>query len=332
MSKVFLVDDSRTSRAFLRRGLEQRGHTVVGEAGSGAQALRDVPSARPDIVLMDVVMEGLDGIRTSEELLAGFPVPIVIVSDLADRDTDLSFRALAAGALDVVRKPGPEAGDLDELARRIGLLAQVPIVTRRPRRTTPLRPAGKKQRVGLLALGVSTGGPPLLLDLVQAFPKPPPWPTLIVQHMANGFTKGFADWLRRTSNQDVVLAADGDRPAAGRFYVAPEGRHLVLERGHLRLRDSPPVNGFRPSVDALFSSLATSEYAKSCVAVLLTGMGSDGAEGLGLLRTAGAHTMAQDQASSAVFGMPRAAIERGAAAEVISATDLRVRLAFYAQP
>lgn len=331
MARVFLVDDSRTSRAFLRRVLEQRGHAVVGEAGSGVQALRDVPAARPDIVLMDVVMGGLDGIRTSEQLLAAFPVPILIVSDLADRDTDLSFRALAAGALDVFRKPGPDAGDLDELARRVGLLAQVPIVTRRPRRTADPRPTTRAQRVGLLAIGVSTGGPPLILDLITAFPKPPPWPTLIVQHMAMGFTKGFADWLRRMSHQDVVLATDGVRPLAGRFYIAPEDRHLVIERGHLRLRDAPPVNGFRPSVDVLFGSVATSEYAKSCLAVLLTGMGTDGADGLGQLRTAGAMTMAQDQASSAVFGMPRAAIERGAAGEVISAADLRTRLVFHSQ-
>lgn len=328
MAKVFLVDDSRTSRAFLRRVLEKHGHVVVGEAGSGAQALRDIPLLRPDIVLMDVVMEGMDGIRTTEELLAALPVPILIVSDLAGRDADMSFRALAAGALDVVRKPGPD--DFAELARRVGLLAQVPMVTRRPHRARVAPPVGHKRRVGLLAIGVSTGGPPLILDLIVGFAKPPPWPTLIVQHTAPTFTAGFVDWLRRASKCDVVLASDGERPLPGRFYVAQEDRHLLVDRGVLRLGATPPVNGFRPSVDELFRSIAQSDAASTCTALLLTGMGSDGADGLLRLRTAGAHTIAQDRASSAVYGMPRAAVERGAAVDVLSAADIRARLQAWA--
>lgn len=327
--RVFLVDDSLLARASLRLLLARvPGIQVVGEAASGDEALRRVPIANPDVVLMDMVMPGMDGLETTRRLMASHPRPILIVSDLVGRDANLNFDALAAGALDLVRKPSADERDhpewMEAFARRIRLLASVPVVTRRSARSQVHEPSAPKQparrpapRSGrLVVLGASTGGPIALHRLLELVGRPLGCPVLIVQHMTVGFTAGMARWLGEALRAPVELATHGTVPLAGTVYLAPDGAHLALRAGVLRL-ESPSAGGHCPSVDVLFESVARSDLAEHTVAALLTGMGSDGARGLLALRHAGAWTIAQDATTSVVYGMPRAASELGAACEVL---------------
>ncbi|MBX3246896.1 MAG: chemotaxis-specific protein-glutamate methyltransferase CheB [Myxococcales bacterium] len=338
--RVFLVDDSRLARIVLRRMLARDASMhVVGEASDGVEAIRRVPLVDPDVVLMDMQMPGLDGLAVTRELMANSARPILIVSDLVGRDADLNFRALAAGALDLVRKPTAadreSAAVVDELHRKIRIVSRVPVVTRRwpvaPR--MPSAPPEAPRVVGppladakLVVMGASTGGPIALQRVLQEIGAPPSCPVLIVQHMAEGFTRGLAEWLSTASGLPIDLARDGCAPEAGQVYLAPDGAHLVWDQGRLRLRQRDAVGGHRPSVDVLFESVAASEIAPRTLGVLLTGMGADGARGLGALRAAGAWTVAQDEASSVVYGMPKVAVERGAVSEVLPLDHIGARL------
>ena len=343
--RVFLVDDSPLARTVLRRMLGRDDSIrVVGEASSGPEALRRIPLHDPAVVLMAMQMLGMDGAATTRELMATSARPILIVSDLVGRDGDLNFRALSAGALDLVRKPSAadreNATVVDELHRKIRILSRVPVVTRRwatsaPRPAqTPIVEARPSRRsapasgVKLVVIGASTGGPGALQRVRAAMGGPPACPVLIVQHMAEGFTGGLAEWLSAASAMPVLLASPGTVPLAGHVYLAPEKAHLVLEQGRLRLREEG-ARGHCPSADVLFASVAASDIAERALGVLLTGMGSDGARGLAALRRAGAWTVAQDEASSVVYGMPRAAVELDAACEVLPLAQigLRIRLA-----
>jgi len=344
--RVFLVDDSAVVRLVLRRALRSDpGLTVVGEAMSGAEALRRIPHVEPDIVLMDVLMEGMDGIETARTLMQKSPRPVLVVSDLAERDERLSFRALQAGALDVIRKPSAEALEdpttRARLCRKVRLLAEVPVVTRYRRETRPRPPfassassASSAMRarvegpssVSRVAIGASTGGPPALLRILREIPVPSPWPILIVQHMSEGFLGGMCRWLSDMTGHRVELACEGERPQPGVVLVAPDAHHLEIRDGQSLLVSRPPVSGHRPSVDVLFESLAESSRSQDVLAILLTGMGADGARGLERLRQAGAITYAQDEASSVVYGMPKAAADRGAAQEVLSLDAIAHRL------
>lgn len=344
--RVFIVDDSSFARAVLRSLLARdASFEVVGEARDGASALRGVPAARPDIVLMDMDMPGLDGLSVTRELMGSYPRPILIVSDLVGRDADLNFRALEAGALDLIRKPSAaereDAGHADELLRKIRILSRVPVITRRrPRPSTtpaprgPGRPAEDRARrappvagAGLVLLGSSTGGPIALAQILTHLGNRVHAPILVVQHMAEGFTEGLASWLGTASRRSVVLATQGAFLDAGTTYLAPEHVHLTVKNGRVCLRqDERPRRGHCPSVDALFHSVATSELAPSTIAALLTGMGSDGAHGLRALRQAGAWTIAQDEATSVVYGMPKAALQLEAACEVLPLDRIGPRL------
>jgi two-component system chemotaxis response regulator CheB len=336
---VLLVDDSAVSRLALRRALE--GGTrleVVAEARSGSEALRQVAACDPDIVLMDIVMPGMDGLSATRELLASSPRPVLIISDQIGGDADRSFDALRAGALDVVGKPTAEQlANLEFVAglqRKVRMLAGIPVMTRRSPTTDgqPRRPRTGADRptageVELVCLGASTGGPPALQRILSALPRPPRWPVLVVQHMTPGFTAGMVRWLGRSTGIEVELATAGATLRPGVVHVAPDGAHLELVGRRLRLSTAPPVEGHRPSVSALLASVASTGPASATVAAVLTGMGRDGAEGLALLRQAGAWTVAQDRQSSVVFGMPGAAVECDAACEVCSLEGIASYLA-----
>jgi two-component system chemotaxis response regulator CheB len=335
---VFLVDDSAVSRMAFRKLIQQDSRLrVVGEANDGEEALRKIPEIKPDVVLMDIVMPGMDGMETTRELMHHAPCPILIISDQVGGNVDPSFEALRAGALEVIGKP--TAGELSDpsfaetLLRKIRLLSDVPVITRyrtfaagrRKRRRSSARPT--REDVKLLCIGASTGGPPVLQRLLGSIPRTPKWPTLIVQHMTPGFTAGMASWLGKATGRQVEMATSGTRPEPGVVYVAPDAYHLELLGRCLRLSESPPVAGHRPSVDALFASVASTGPAHETVAVVLTGMGRDGAAGLKLLREAGAWTIAQDRISSVVYGMPKAAAEIEAACESMSVDELAIYLA-----
>lgn len=332
--RVHIVDDSRTSRLLLRRLLEiEPGFVVVGESDNGKAAIEAIGALRPDVVLMDVVMPVMDGFTATRALMAERPLPILLVSDLVGRGADLNFEALQAGALDIIGKPSAE--DLADpfrrgrLRRKIATLAEVPVVTRRVRSSPAqaevpapvesgiLSPLLSRQVPNMVCMGASTGGPPALVEVLARARHHLPAPVLLVQHIAPGFTVGFVRWLADTTGLDVGVAESGMEPRRGQVLVAPDGRHMELLDGRIVLSDGPARRGHRPSVDTMFESVARSPLAPRSLAVLLTGMGQDGAAGLLALRQAGAWTIAQDETTSVVWGMPRVAAELGAARQVL---------------
>ncbi len=340
--RIFVVDDSAVARVLLRHWLHGfDGVEIIGEARSGGEALERVPSSPADLVIMDVVMPGMDGLAVTEQLMATRAKPIVVMSDLALRDAGLGFRSLSAGALDMM--PKPTAAELaDEstrraLVRKLRMLAGVPVVTRRRRSsdgfappgndTVPPRPA-KLRRADLVCIGASTGGPPALLTILRALSRGPTCPVVVVQHMSGGFIAGMARWLADEARVSIQLARDGEPLVAGKIYLAPDGCHTLIRGGRIALDLCVPrPGGYCPSVDTLFESAARTSYAATTVGVLLTGMGADGARGLLSLRNAGAWTIAQDEGSSVVYGMPRAAAELSAACEILPIGRIASRVA-----
>ncbi|MDH3998611.1 MAG: chemotaxis response regulator protein-glutamate methylesterase, partial [Desulfuromonadales bacterium] len=241
-------------------------------------------------------------------------------------DSKSAFAAIRLGALDVMEKP---VGVVTEafsaiaakLTAKVKSLSRIRVIHHyRPHRA-PVAPLPLELPVGerkVLAIGASTGGPKAVLQLLQSLPKDFKAAVLVVQHISDGFAPGFADWLNRETALPVRLASQGEELHQGVVQIAPTGYHLKVEAGRVVLDQSPPVHNCRPAVDVFFQSLVTQELAPETVALLLTGMGSDGADGLVALRQGGAHTIAQDEASCAVFGMPKVAIERDGASQVLA--------------
>jgi two-component system chemotaxis response regulator CheB len=330
--RVLVVDDSASVRELLVRLIDGDGHfRVVGTARDGVEAVVLGAQLRPDVITMDLHLPRLDGVGAIRRIMAETPTSIVVVSTTSkDAPNGLAFEALRAGALTIVDKPSGR-GDprhprsAQELLTAIRLMAEVKVVRRS---ATSLRasarvlpPAeGLAPRAGrplALALAASTGGPQAIQTVLQALGADFDLPVLVVQHMSQGFLIGMAAWLAATCPQSVRLAAHGDEPTGGTVYVAPEDHHLlVTRRGTLTLSKSPPVSGFRPSANVLFESVAE-YFGPNTVAAILSGMGDDGAAGMAKLRAAGASTIAQDEASSVVYGMPRAAAVSGAAEHVL---------------
>ncbi|MHB0972396.1 MAG: chemotaxis-specific protein-glutamate methyltransferase CheB [Thermoanaerobaculia bacterium] len=332
MIKVLVVDDSPVTREFLVHILgADPAIQVVGTANDGEEALETVERLRPDVITMDIHMPKVDGLEATRRIMETYPTPIVIVSGSTDpHEVATTFRAMEAGALAVLRRPAgighpDHEATARELVRTVKLMSEVRVVRRWPRvrREIPvpgppepvvgLTPAG----VRVVAIGASTGGPPVVQTILRGLPTDFPAPVLIVQHMAAGFTAGFIEWLAQSSRLPVHLAMHGETMLPGHVYVAPDGLQMKVERGGtIVLARDEPENGLCPSVSYLFRSLAE-VYGGRAVAGLLTGMGRDGAEELKLLRGKGAVTFAQDKESSVVHGMPGEAIKLDAATLVL---------------
>jgi two-component system chemotaxis response regulator CheB len=331
MVRVLIADDSRLTRTVLRDLLgRDREIEVIGEAGDGRQAVEMTCRLKPDLVLMDVLMPVMDGLAAVIEIMACCPTPILVLSANVDpTDSRSAFNAIRHGALDVMEKPaGVVSSSFGDIAAalidKIKSLARVRVIHhfRRPRQQVTPGPPPATDGRSLLAIGASTGGPKAVMRLVKELPADFPGRVLVVQHIARGFAAGFAEWLDRECPCRVRLAADGDALEPGVVLVAPNDHHMIVQNGRLRLLDSSPVNSCRPSVDVLFHSLAGDGLGEAVVAVLLTGMGHDGAAGLAVLRGAGSFNIAQDEATSAVYGMPRAAIQLGAVHRVLPLPDI----------
>jgi two-component system, chemotaxis family, protein-glutamate methylesterase/glutaminase len=330
MIRVVLAEDSSTVQELLVQLLESAPDIrVIGRGRTGDEAVDLAVRLRPDLVLMDVHMPGMDGLGATKEIMVRAPVPIILVSSSASREeVPLSFDAIRAGALMVIPKPdNPGAptfnGRRDHLLAMIRAMASVKVVRRWGPRQRTRRPPGPPLRRGtVVGIAASTGGPAALYRLLEGLPGDFPAPILVVQHLALGFAPGLAAWLNGGSPLAVGIAQAGEPLRPRTVYLAPDHRHLAVDaEGRVVLRDSPPVGGHRPSADCLFESLAAA-FGPGTMAVVLTGMGRDGVEGLRAVRDAGGRVLAQDEASSVVFGMPRAAIEAGIATEVVPLDDL----------
>ena len=328
MVRVLIVDDSASVRQFLEHLLASAADMeVVGSAGDGEEALEAVARLHPDVITMDVHMPRMNGLIATRRIMESQPTPIVIVSGNLDaEEVATTFRALEAGAVAALQRPR-DAGHPDHAAearafvQTVRLMAEVKVV-RRWRRPVPVaapplpRPRGgvTPAEIEAVAIGASTGGPPVLQAILAGLPREFPAPLLVVQHMAAGFISGFVDWLQHTAGLTVSLAVHGERPLPGHAYIAPDGCHLeVAPDRTIALRRTPPENGLRPSVSTLFRSMAQ-VYGGRSIGLLLTGMGSDGAAGWRLMKENGAVTIVQDRESSVVHGMPGEALKLEAAA------------------
>ena len=331
-TRVLVVDDSALARDIITMILsEDPGIEVVGQAENGQIAIDLVKALRPDLVTMDIMMPVLDGLTAIQEIMAYQPTPILVVT--SSGEAEVAYKAISSGALEVMQKPDMSAGptEWEGFSRRVKLLSQVKVITHvrgRGTATTQLLPflgpaaaqAGSQGRI--LAIGASTGGPAALAKLLGGLPPDLNVGVVIVQHIADGFVPGLVSWLSTVTMLSVKPATDGERILAGTVYIAPTGSHTVVAGGgRLGLVDSPPVESQRPAVDVLFESVYE-QYAQRAIAVLLTGMGHDGARGLKHIRDAGGKTIAQDESSCVVFGMPKAAVELDAAEQVLPLPDI----------
>lgn len=334
--KVLVAEDSPVVREFLVYILgTDTDIRVVGTANDGEQAIAAVKRYRPDVITMDIHMPKMDGLEATRRIMETDPTPIVIVSGSTDpHENTMTFRAMEAGALAVLRRPAGIGhpnyeATARELVQTVRLMSEVKVVRRWPQtRREPVSPPAAKAlvekaakvpaKVKVIAMGASTGGPPVLQTILAMLPRDFPLPVLIVQHMASGFVTSFVEWLAQSSSLPVHVAMQGEYLVPGHIYVAPDEFQMkVAHGGTIVLTKDEPENGLRPSVSYLFRSLAA-VYGGDAVAGLLTGMGRDGAEELRLLKEKGATTFAQDKDSSVVHGMPGEAIKLDAATFILA--------------
>ena len=332
--RVLVVDDSAVVRQALSQILGQAGMTVA-VANDPIIAMEKMRRERPDVIVLDIEMPRMDGLTFLQRIMSEDPIPVVVCSGLAGPGTEVALHALEQGALDVVAKPRLGVkGFLEESTRRIVQVVRAAAeakVRARPRRVPPApklegEAVVAKQRAVIrrtthqvVVVGASTGGTEALRHLLEAMPPDAPG-LAIVQHMPEVFTAQFAKRLDQTCRIEVKEAEQNDRLVPGRALVAPGNRHLVIRRSgalyFVDVVDGPPVSLHRPSVDVLFRSAAQA-VGPNAMGVILTGMGDDGAAGLAAMKAAGARTIAQDEATSVVFGMPKEAIRRGGVDEVL---------------
>lgn len=340
--RVLVVDDSLFMRAAISKTLANGPFDVVGQAKDGREALDLAARLQPDVITMDFNMPGMNGAETVRALMQQRPIPVVMFSAHTKQGAKETFDALAAGAVDFVTKPAGEVSvDLskisDELTRKL-----IAASSSKPRVSAvaagpPPRPSGslsipRSTLTGglprLCCIAISTGGPAALGELIPALPPDLRLAIIVIQHMPAGFTGPLSERLNATSRIAVKEAQAGDRPLAGTVLIAPGDRHLELDdRGMVVLTDGPPVNGCRPAADVTMLS-AVKAYGRRTLAVVMTGMGKDGAAGALAIKRAEGKTCAQDQQSSVIYGMPRAALDAGAIDEVVPLADLAGWLRF----
>lgn len=368
--RVLVVEDSVTIRKYLAKVLQTHGIEVVGEAEDGLRAVALCQQLKPDVITMDMILPGLNGLAATEQIMAYSPTPILIVSASVNRgELFQTYEALGAGAVDVLDKikPGETAGEWDRrfvaavrMAARIkvithprarllkmardrseaaGSAAEPVAVTVEPARSgaarIPARALGTQDSrrvpgaesagaVSLIAIGASTGGPAAIAEILGSLPADFAIPILIVLHISEMFSFAFADWLSTVSPFPARYAQDGEaipQPGKPQIILAPAGRHLTVAGGVLHLTEAPERNSCRPSIDVLFESLAA-EASTRTVFCLLTGMGKDGAAGMLAANRTGMITVAQDESSSVIFGMPAEAIRLGAATHVLPLPEI----------
>lgn len=338
--KVLVVDDSALVRDILSRGLAMDHRIeVVGTASDPFIARDKIIQLKPDVLTLDVEMPRMDGVEFLRRLMPQYPLPVVMVSALTRRGAAITLAALEAGAVEVVAKPGSDIARglnemLDDLREKVKIAAAVNVSAWKKNQRTSLKPAKidshslAESTDKVIAIGASTGGTQAIRRIVQSFPAAMPG-VVVVQHMPANFTRHFAESLDSVSRMEVIEAKTGDRVMPGRVLIAPGGLHMSVRRSggiyQVDCRKGENVNGHCPSVEVLLQSVAKYVGANA-IGVMLTGMGGDGAEGMLAMRRAGARTLAQDEATSVVFGMPKVAYQLGGAEALVPLGGIPARI------
>ena len=336
--RVLLVEDSPVTLVILRRILNSSPHIeVVGEARTGLEALELIPNIQPDVICTDLHMPQMDGLELTSEVMTLYPLPILVISAwVQEEDSPHVFQLLEAGALDIFPKPtiGLTTEDKllnQELINKIQILSGVKVFKKKRKflsqekslETFSSKPYVKTK---IVVIGASTGGPQAINELFAQLPSNFPVPVICVQHICLGFLEGFIDWLSTSCRLPIQIAQLGDIPKPGTIYFPSEQRHLELDdQGRFIYSNLPPLDGHRPSVTVTFKSVAKF-YGSATMGILLSGMGRDGAEGMQCIAEAGGLTIAQDEATSVIFGMPKEAIDLGAAKLVLPIHAIAPRL------
>ncbi len=337
--RVLVVDDSPICRQLISDALKKDPDLdVIATANDGREAVMKAQELKPQVITMDVDMPVMDGLTAVELIMADNPTPIlVLTADPRNQAPELTCRALELGALALQVKPALDAGpEAWNLAREVKLLSSVKVIRHlrgnaKKAAAKPAAPAVSSPTdaaafstspIGLVAIAASTGGPQVIHKLFSELPGDYPAPIVVVQHINSAFAESLAGWLAASSKLKVKLAKDGDALVPGEVLIAPPGQHLVIpSRGRVSLRPGEPRDGHMPSASMMLESAAKS-YGRRTVGVILTGMGTDGADGMMAIKTAGGRTVAQNQESCVVFGMPGAAIAKNAAEQVVHGDDL----------
>ena len=330
--RVIIADDSSLARELLRSFLESdEGIEVIGEASNGRQAVDMAHALKPDLITMDLEMPVMSGLQAIEEIMYSKAIPILVVSSVANAQNALA--AMGCGALEVVRKPGYSPTEAADFVAKVRMLAGVLVITRmRPRPTpravmtgtislpvasvaTPQTPTNRARKI--FAIACSTGGPQALTQILPALPAEFPCPVLIAQHISEGFAQGMVDWLSGLCKLPVRLAAEGDFLQAGVIHISPSEYHLRITSAHtVKLVECGERDIFHPCCDVMLDSVADA-FGRQAVGIILTGMSSDGVRGIARIREQGGMTLAQDEASSVVYGMNRLAIEAGSVQKIL---------------
>jgi two-component system response regulator WspF len=321
--RIGIVNDVMLATAALRRVVAATpGHETAWTAATGAEAVQRAAADPVDLILMDLIMPQMDGVEATRRIMKQSPCAILVVTSTVTGHLDMVYEAMSLGALDAIQTPVLGlSGNIDGAAALQDKLAIIAKLIgkngRAPRINGAAAITALTEEPPLVAIGASTGGPQAVSEILQALPADLPASVVIVQHVDEHFATGLAEWLSRRCARQVQPARQGDRLGAGKIFIAAGPDHLVIEaNGRLGYTPEPKESSYKPSVDAFFMSAARRRGLRGC-GILLTGMGRDGADGLLTLRKAGFHTIAQDQKTSVVWGMPKAAAEIGAAVDVL---------------
>lgn len=327
-TKVLVVDDSIVMRRIIHDMLSKDGEIdVVGTARNGAEALEMVRRLNPDVVTMDIEMPVMDGLTALQHIMAEYPRPVVMLSSMDKRQADITLKSLELGAVDFIPKTsGSLSLDLDrksdDIIAKVKAAAKAKIAPRQ-HIVHSIIPTRMPTISGdwIVVIGSSTGGPKALPEVLSRLPGNLPAAVLVVQHMPEGFTKSFAERLNWTSALEVKEAEEGEEIKKGKVYLAPGNKHMMLQGSRIQLDDGPKVNYVRPAVDVLMRSVAPI-YGPRTIGVVLTGMGSDGAEGMKFIKTNGGKTVVQNEDTCVVYGMPKAVVDLRAADRVVPLEDI----------